>query len=91
MLLPRFTLRTILAVTTVAAVFFLLVGTGYRGQQWAWAAAIGIGSLGLTMLVQVSCFLVVKSLAKCVAWLTNSRAQQTPHTPRNSAELEATT
>ena len=88
MLFPRFTLRTILAVTTVAAVFFLLVGTGYRGQQWAWAAAIGIGSLGLTVVVQVICFVIVESIAKCVARLINSRDQRTP---RNSAELEATT
>jgi hypothetical protein len=88
MLFPRFTLRTILAVTTVAAVFFLLVGTGYRGQQWAWAAAIGIGSLGLTIVVQVFCFVFVKSIAKCVAWLTSTRDQRTLG---NSAELEATT
>jgi hypothetical protein len=70
MLLPRFNLRTILAVTTAAAVFFLLVGTGIRGQAWAWGAAIGILSLGVTALVHAACFGIVW----CFAQLSTARS-----------------
>jgi hypothetical protein len=89
MLFPRFNLRSILVATTVAALFFLLVGTGYRGQKWAWAAAIGVGSLGLTMLVQVICFGIVMCAAKCVGWMSTARGKRP--VPPAAAKLEATT
>jgi hypothetical protein len=86
MLFPRFTLRTILAVTTAAAVFFLLVGTGYRGQQWAWGAAIGVMSLGVAALVHAACFGIVW----CFAQLSTARANGPRHDKRESAKQEAT-
>ena len=86
MLFPRFTLRTILAVTTMAAVFFLLVGTGYRGQQWAWGAAIGIFSLGVVAIVHAACFGVVWCVAQLASARSNSSRRQ-----RDSAAVEATT
>lgn len=64
MLFPRFTLRTILAVMTASAVFFLLVGTGYRGHPWAWGSVIGIVSLGVTALVHAACFGIVWCFAR---------------------------
>ena len=86
MLFPRFTLRTILAVTTAAAVFFLLVGTGYRGQQWAWGAAIGVLSLVVVAFVHAACFGIV--------WCFARLAARGPNGPRHdratAAPLEAT-
>ncbi len=77
MLLPRFTLRTILAITTAAAVFFLLVGTGFRGQAWAWGAAIGILSLGVAALVHAACFGIVWCFARLsAAGSSDSRRDQ---------------
>lgn len=67
MYLPRFTLRTILAVTTVAAVFFVLVGAGFRGQQWAWGAAIGVVSLAVVAIVHASAFGIVWCFARIVS------------------------
>jgi hypothetical protein len=67
MILPRFNLRTILAITTAAAVFFLLIRTGIRGQAWAWGAAIGILSLGVTALVHAACFGIVWCFARLSA------------------------
>jgi hypothetical protein len=69
MLLPRFTLRTFLALTTACALFFVLVGAGYRGQAWAWGAAIGIASLAMSLLVQAVLF----GLVWCSARLSTAR------------------
>ena len=86
MFFPRFNLRTILAVTTAAAVFFLLVGTGYRGQQWAWGAAIGVASLGVTALVHAACFGIVW----CFAQTSTARPSGPRHDQLASASEEAT-
>lgn len=83
MLLPRFTLRTILVVTTVAAVFFVLVGAGYRGQQWAWGAAIGVLSLALAALVHASAFGVVWCFAKVA--LRSPTSSSAPHRATSEA------
>jgi type VI protein secretion system component VasK len=85
MLFPRFTLRMILGVTTACAVFFLLVGTGYRGQAWAWGAAIGILSLGVVALVHAACFGIVW----CFAQLSAAREPRTYGHERVAAEQEA--
>lgn len=63
-MLPRFTLRTILFATTLVAIFFVFVGAGARGQNWAWGAAIGIGSIVVSLLVQSALFLVVWCFAR---------------------------
>jgi hypothetical protein len=59
MLLPRFTIRTLFVITTVAAFVFLIAGTAYRGQNWAWGVTIGIASLALTALVHAAWFGIV--------------------------------
>lgn len=64
MLLPRFTLRTILVAITASALFFVLIGAGYRGQMWAWGAAIGVASLAVTLVVQAALFGFVWSCAR---------------------------
>jgi hypothetical protein len=85
MLFPRFTLRAFLAVITIAALFFLLVGTGYRGNPWAWGAAIGILSLALVALVHATFFAVVW----CFAQLSTARSHGSS-SPRQAADVEAT-
>ncbi len=85
MLFPRFTLRTILAVMTACAVFFLLVGTGFRGQEWAWGAAIGILSLGVVALVHAACFGIVW----CFAQLSAARESRIYGEQRVTTEQEA--
>jgi hypothetical protein len=59
MLIPRFTLRTILVITTVCAGLFLLLGMAVRGEMWAWGAAIGALSLGVAAVVHAACFGIV--------------------------------
>jgi hypothetical protein len=84
---PRFTVRTILAVTTALAVFFLLVGAGYRGQAWATGAAIGAVSLCVAAVVQAACFVVVW----CFARLFAAGPRGAVRRDRDSAPGEATT
>jgi hypothetical protein len=59
MLIPRFTMRTILAVMTGCAVLFVVMGMAVRGQTWAWGLVIGVLSLGVTALVHAAWFGIV--------------------------------
>ena len=80
MLVPRFTVRTMLVVTALSAVFFLLVGTAFRGQNWAWGVAFGVLSVAVAALVHAACFGMVWLFAQLFtpspggvgseAWLT---------------------
>ncbi len=56
MLLPRFTIRTLLALLTVGAVASVIIGMAFRGQNWAWGASIGLLSLFVTALVHAAWF-----------------------------------
>ena len=60
MLLPRFTIRTLLAVLTVCAVAFVMVGTAYRGQYWAWGVTIALISLIVTAFAHAVWFGIVR-------------------------------
>ncbi len=61
MLLPRFTLRTILGILTLSAFVFLVAGMAYRGQTWAWGVTIAVICAVITLLVHAAWF--------CVVWL----------------------
>ena len=59
MIIPQFSLRWLLAVTTVAAVVFSIIGLAMRGSAWAIAVSAGIGSLVVLASVCASMFAVV--------------------------------
>lgn len=67
MLLPRFTLRTLLGICTVFALVFVVVGTAYRGQYWAWGFTIAVIGLAITAMVHVAWFAIVSLLASVMA------------------------
>ena len=56
MLMPRFSIRGLLALLTVSAFAFVIAGMAYRGQNWAWGATIGIMALLVTALVHAALF-----------------------------------
>jgi hypothetical protein len=58
-LLPRFSIRVLLGVLTVCAFAFVVVGTAYRGENWAWGVTIGLVSILVTALVHAAWFGVV--------------------------------
>ena len=54
--MPRFTIRTLMVICNVCAVAFVIIGTAFRGQHWAWGVTIGLFSLVVTALVHAACF-----------------------------------
>jgi hypothetical protein len=67
MLIPRFTIRTILAIMALCAVLFVMVGTAFRGQLWGWGIVIGVLSVGLTLLVHAAFFQLASWFARRAA------------------------
>lgn len=63
MIMPRFTIRTGLAIVTGCALFFVVVGVALRGEGWAWGIAIAVISLLITLLVHAAWFGLVTSSA----------------------------
>jgi hypothetical protein len=64
MMLPRFTIRTLLAILTASAVVFVMVGTAFRGQYWAWGVTIGIISCIVTALSHAAWFGIIWFFAR---------------------------
>jgi hypothetical protein len=64
MLLPRFTIRTILVVVTIFAFAFVVAGMAVRGEQWAWGVTIALISLALTGVVHAAWFGIVWAFAR---------------------------
>jgi type VI protein secretion system component VasK len=56
---PRFTIRTLLAILTGCALVFVMVGTATRGQYWAWGVTIGLISLLVSALTHAAWFGIV--------------------------------
>jgi hypothetical protein len=63
-LLPRFSIRVLLALVTLCACVFVVVGMAARGQNWAWGVTIGVASLVLTALVHAAWFGIVRLFAR---------------------------
>jgi hypothetical protein len=70
MVLPRFTIRTLLVMLTICAVASVIIGTAFRGQTWAWGVTIGLASLVVTAVVHGAWF----GVAWLFAQLPSSRA-----------------
>jgi hypothetical protein len=64
MLLPRFTIRTLLVILTASAAVFVIVGAAVRGHYWAWGVTIAIFSLLVTAVVHAAWFSVVKLMSR---------------------------
>ncbi len=73
MLVPRFTIRVLLVILTIAAFVCVIAGMAVRGQHWAWGITIAVLSLGFMLLVQAAWFGVVWMLAQM-----QSRKQEEP-------------
>ena len=55
MLIPRFTIRWLLLLMTVSSFFFFILSFAVRGQAWAIAVSLSVGSLLLAFLCYASC------------------------------------
>jgi hypothetical protein len=72
MLIPRFSLRTILKVITVCAVLFLIAGEALQAKAWAVAVTGGVLSVLATLVVHGCFFGLTAGMARVIG------AQQTP-------------
>jgi hypothetical protein len=64
MLLPRFNIRTLLVLLTLAAVASVIIGTAFRGQNWAWGVSIALLSLVVTAAVHAAWFGLIWMFAR---------------------------
>ncbi len=56
MIIPRYSLRTILIIVTVCAVMFLVISLGAQGTQWAAGVSIGLLALAVALIAQALTF-----------------------------------
>lgn len=64
MLIPSYSIRTILYLAIVVAVVAVIAGQAVQGAHWAIAVTIAIGSLGLSWVVFVLFYGIVSSFAR---------------------------
>jgi len=55
-LLPQFSIRWLLGLTTVCAFFFTFLGIAARGRAWAISVSVGMGTLVLMVLIYALLF-----------------------------------
>jgi hypothetical protein len=58
-LLPRFSLRQVLLVTTALGFAFLIASYGVRGSGWAAGIAVGLMSILVALVVYAALFALV--------------------------------
>jgi hypothetical protein len=75
MLAPRFSIRSLLIVLTVGALFFLITGLAVRGDKWAWGITIGVLSLVLTAGASAAWFWLVWLFAQLPVAQAAARAE----------------
>jgi hypothetical protein len=64
MLIPRYSLRWLLALITVSAGVSLVLSYAIRGQDWALGAAAGLGCLAIVMTLYAVTFLAAWAIAQ---------------------------
>ena len=64
MLIPRYSLRWLLALITVSAAISFVLSFAFRGRDWAIGIAAGLGSLAILMALFVVAFLAAWALAQ---------------------------
>lgn len=66
MLLPRFSIRTALAILTGVAVISLFAGQALGGRAWALALTVAVATVPVALLVQAAFFTLASSFGRVV-------------------------
>ena len=74
MLIPRFSLRWLLAATTVCGVLAYVLSQAVAGQAWGIAVSVACGTLLLTAVVHAVVFVMAWSVASLGTGARRSRA-----------------
>lgn len=56
MLIPQYSIRFLLGLTTACAVAFMFLGMAVRGNSWAFGVTAALGTLCLVMLLYAAMF-----------------------------------
>jgi hypothetical protein len=78
MLIPRFSLRHLLILTTASAIFFYVVAMATRGHQWALVVSIAGSSVLLALVVHAVLFAIAWLLTLLGSMFTNRRVAASP-------------
>jgi hypothetical protein len=78
MLIPRFSLLQLLAITTGSACFFFIVAAATRGQYWAIAISVALASVLCVAAVYMQLFLAAWVLARIASIFPAQRAAKSP-------------
>jgi hypothetical protein len=94
MLLPRFTLRTLLAILTGAAVLSLFAGQAYGGRAWALGVTVAVASVLVALAVHAGFFWTAMFFGRwlgakdVVARTSRGAVERTSSTPSAPASLQ---
>ena len=89
MLIPRFSLRQLLAVTTASALFCYLLGMAVRGHQWAIAISLALGSFLCALVVYAVLFAMAWFLALIAGLFTKQNVAASPFAGAAPAKTRA--
>ena len=78
MLIPRFSLRQLLIITTVSAFFCYLLAMATRGHQWAIALSFAVSSILCALIVYAAVFILAWLLAVVGGLFTKQKVAASP-------------
>ena len=81
MLLPRYSIRSVLYLAVLVAVVAVVAGQAVAGATWAVAITIGIASLLITWSVHVVFYGIVAGFARVVLPVAERRSQPAYYPP----------
>lgn len=73
MLIPRYSLRWLLALITVSAAVSFVLSYAVRGSDWAIGMAAGLASLAILMVLFVCTFLAAWAISQVETAIASSR------------------
>lgn len=84
MLIPRFTVRWLLALMAVCALLAFVISLAVGGQLWAMAMSLAVVSVLVVLILHASIFCLAWGAAELWRLATNQRVAASPfatHTP----------
>lgn len=78
MLIPRFSIRWVLLLTTFCAVLFIVMAQAVRGRTWAMAITGAVAFVGFTFILYAASFLSAYALAQGTRTLNPPEKSQNP-------------
>jgi len=78
MLIPRFSIRFLLILTTLCAAFFAIVTLAAQGSQWATAVSVAIAGIVLALSIHAGTFGVAWILASFFGVFRRGKSASSP-------------